>query len=192
MSEQYSTASEAELVNRLRQGQRPAFDEFFEAYKNKGLAIAYRFTGNLEDAKDALQEAFIKVYLNIGSFKREAKFSTWFYRIVVNSSLDLLRRKKAMGKVIKSDIDAQGNNIDAADNSYNPKRIVLNQELGQKLDLCIQGLPKNQKACFVLKHQNGFSNDEVASVVGCSAATVKVHIFRALNTLQEKLSSYVC
>ncbi len=191
MSEQNLITAEAELIERLRQGQRPAFDELFESYKNKGLSVAYRFTGNLEDAKDALQEAFIKVYLNIGSFKSQAKFSTWFYRIVVNCSLDLLRKKKAMGKIVKSDTDSQGNNIDAADNKYNPKKMVLNKELGENLELYIEELPKNQKACFVLKHQNGFNNDEVAGIVGCSAATVKVHVFRALNTLQQKLETYL-
>ncbi|TBR17745.1 RNA polymerase sigma factor [bacterium] len=183
--------SEAELIDRLRQGERPAFDDLFEIYKNKGLAVAYRFTGNLEDAKDALQEAFIKVYLNIGAFKREAKFSTWFYRIVVNCSLDLLRKKKSMGKVFKSGTDCEGKQMDAPDNSYNPQRVALDKELGRDLDICVQELPKNQKACFVLKHQNGFSNEEISGIVGCSTATVKVHIFRALNTLQEKLSGYI-
>jgi RNA polymerase sigma-70 factor (ECF subfamily) len=72
------------LIERIKQGDRASFDVLVSLYQQKGLEIAYNIVGNLEDAKDVLQEAFVKVYLNIKGFQEKAKFSTWFYRIVVN------------------------------------------------------------------------------------------------------------
>lgn len=185
-------SNERELVERLRQGERPAFDTLVELYKNKGFAICYGLLGNVEDAKDILQEAFIKVYLNIKGFKEEAKFSTWFYRVAVNCSLDFLRRRKVRSKVLQpAVVDEEGKEKEVEDMRYEPRRVILNQELAANLDKCIAELPKMQKLCFVLKHQNGLSNAEISRTLSCSISTVKVHLFRAVNNLRDRLSAYL-
>lgn len=192
MNSEPISSNERELIERLRQGERPAFDTLVELYKNKGLAICYNLLGNLEDAKDVLQEAYIKVYLNIKGFKEKAKFSTWFYRIAVNCSLDFLRRQKARNKVLQpAVVDEEGKEKEAEDMRYEPRRVILNQELAANLDKCIAELPKMQKLCFVLKHQSGLSNAEISQTLSCGLSTVKVHLFRAVHNLQDMLSAYL-
>ncbi len=186
-----STAYEAELIGRLRQAQRPAFDELVEAYKHKGFAICYNLIGNVEDTKDVLQETFIKVYLNIKSFKEKSSFSTWFYRIAVNCSLDFLRRQKKTKKMFTATlVDEEGKEKDFPDTRYEPAKVLADKETADILDSCIAKLPEKQRLCFILKHQNGLNNQEIAAFLKCSVATVKVHLFRAVNTLQDKLSGY--
>lgn len=187
-----SVGEEKILIERIKEGERASFDKLVEMYRNKGLNIAYNLVGNLEDAKDVLQEALIKVYLNIKSFRAESQFFTWFYRILVNCALDLLRRRKTLGKVFtRSLTDDEGKEQDVADERYEPSKVVLNQELMQNLDSCIAELPEKQKACFILKHQQGLNNQEVAHILRCSISTVKVHLFRATKTLQGKLTNYL-
>lgn len=192
MESDFITQNEKALISRVKEGERAAFDELVKSHRNKGFAIAYSMVGNPEDAKDVLQEAFIRVYLNIKSFREQSKFSTWFYRVVVNCALDFLRRRKSMYKIFTQPIvDEEGNEKEAPDIRYEPSKIVLTQELSQRLDDCIDELPKMQKACFVLKHQDGFANQEIAEILGCSLSTVKVHLFRAVRALQDKLSAYL-
>jgi len=192
MSIEIDIDKEKALIMRMKQNERSAFDELVCIYRNKGFAVAYNFVDNPEDAKDVLQETFIKVYLNIKKFKEQAKFSTWFYRIVVNCSLDFLRRRKTMRKVFTQNLlDEEGKVQQFEDKRYEPGRILMNEELSSVLDNCISELPEKQKVCFILKHQNGLSNQEIARVLKCTISTVKVHLFRAVRNLQEKLSGYL-
>lgn len=183
---------EPALIERVKCGERSGFDNLVGLYQQKGLCIAYSMVGNLEDAKDVLQEAFIKVYLNIKDFKEESKFSTWFYRIVVNCALDFLRKKKNKGKVFMERLtdEETEEEKEIADWHYEPAGVLLSKELAENLDRCILALPEKQKTCFILKHQNGLTTQEIAQVLKCSVSTVKVHLFRAVRTLQEKLSFY--
>lgn len=192
MVSQFDIEKEKLVVERIKQGERAAFDELVQVYRDRGFAIAYNLVGNPEDAKDILQEAFIKVYLNIKGFNSESKFYTWFYRIVVNCSLDFIRKRKAMRKTFTEPLlDEEGNEKEIPDSRYVPSKIVLSAELAANLEDCIAKLSENQRISFVLKHQNGLSNQEIASVLKCSLSTVKVHLFRAVRALQDKLSSYV-
>ncbi len=192
MSIEIDIEKEKALILRMKENERSAFDELACIYRNKGFAVAYSFVGNPEDAKDVLQEAFIKVYLNIKKFKEQAKFSTWFYRIVVNCSLDFLRRRKTLRRVFTQNLlDEEGKEQEFEDRRNEPGRILMNEELGIVLDNCILELAEKQKVCFILKHQNGLSNQEIARLLRCTISTVKVHLFRAVRNLQVKLSYYL-
>jgi RNA polymerase sigma-70 factor (ECF subfamily) len=183
--------NEAELIRQLRQGSRPAFDALVELYKNKGFGICYNLTGNVEDAKDVLQEVFIKVYLNIKNFEDKARFSTWFYRIAVNSSLDFLRKRKKMYNLFTSvPKNEEGEEKEFPDTRYDPARVLSDKESAGVLDKCIAELPYKQRVSFILKHQNGLKAHEIAGVLKCGVPTVKVHIFRAVRSLQGKLASH--
>ncbi len=185
---------ETVLIQRIKQGERASFDALVSLYQQKGLGIAYNMVGNLEDAKDVLQEAFVKVYLNIKGFQERAQFSTWFYRIVVNCSLDLLRKKKRLNRIfIDSIIDEDGREkkLDVADSRLEPARMAIERELGRNLEDNIAKLSEKQRACFVLKHQNGLSIEEISQILKCNPATVKVHLFRAVGNLRKSLSKYM-
>ena len=182
------------LIQRIKQGDRASFDILVSLYRQKGLEIAYNIVGNLEDAKDALQEAFVKVYLNIKGFQERAKFSTWFYRIVVNCSLDLLRKKRRMKSVLIDSImdeDGQEKKLDIADDHLEPLKISIEKELAHNLEESINKLPEKQRICFILKHQNGLSIEEISHILKCNPATVKVHLFRAVNNLRKRISKYL-
>jgi len=115
---------ESVLIEEIKNGHRASFDNLVSLYRQRGLSIAYNMVGNLEDAKDVLQEAFIKVYLNIKKFREKARFSTWFYRIVVNCSLDFLRRRKKINRTFVSplqDEDGQDICLEVPDTSNEPR-----------------------------------------------------------------------
>lgn len=184
-------SNETELIAQLRQGSRPAFDALVEMYKNKGFAICYNLLGNIEDTKDVLQEVFLKVYFNIQKFREESNFSTWFYRIAVNCSLDFLRRqKKAKKMFVPTAQNQEEREGDFPDTRYTPAKVLTSEETAKMLDDYIGRLPERQRLCFILKHQNGLKAGEIACVLGCSIPTVKVHLFRAVKFLQNKIARY--
>jgi RNA polymerase sigma-70 factor (ECF subfamily) len=183
---------EKALLARLKQNDSQAFDELVELYRGRGFAISYNILGNTEDAKDVLQEAFLKVFFNIKGFKQEAKFSTWFYRILVNCSWDFLRKRKRQDRLfIKTQFDEADKQPEVPDSHLGPSKFVMDRELADKLEDAISLLPEKQRICFILKHQNQMSNQEIAQTLNCGLSTVKVHLFRAVRGLQERLAFYL-
>lgn len=182
---------EKELIGRLKEGERAAFDELVDIYKEKGFSIVFNMVGNFEDTKDVLQEVFVKIYLNIIKFQEKSRFSTWFYRIAVNCALDFLRKRKKSNRFVSDfliDEDGRERKIEVADKRAEPARAAMINELSRNLEDSIAKLSEKQKTCFVLKHQNGLKIDEIAQILRCSGTTVKVHLFRAVNNLRKDLS----
>ncbi|MDD4879795.1 MAG: sigma-70 family RNA polymerase sigma factor [Candidatus Omnitrophica bacterium] len=183
------------LIERARNGERAAFDSLVDIYKGKAFALAYNFTGNAEDAKDVLQEAFVKAYLNIKRFRGGSAFYTWFYRILVNQCRDALRKKQSKMKVLV-DMPEPANEDDAApfeaiENGPGPGEALLNKEIREKVDGAINMLPEKQKMTFILRHMHGMKLGEIAGIIKCSESTAKVHLFRATKNLQKALSPYI-
>lgn len=184
---------ELALVERMKQNERAAFDILVSLYQQRGLGIAYHFLGNLEDARDVLQEAFIKVYTHIHGFKGKSQFYTWFYRIVVNCSLDFLRKRKTHERIflepfLNQDDEAKVQEI--ADNRFDPSKEAMAKELGAHIEERIARLSERQRVCFVLKHQEGLKINEISEIIKCRPSTVKVHIFRAVENLRRGLARY--
>ncbi len=176
------------LVEGVLNNQRASFDELVDLLKDKGIRVAYGIVGNLEDAKDVLQESFIKMYVNIGKFNARSSISTWFYRIVVNSSYDFLKKKKAKKRIKPISMTNDGDlQMDIADQSLMPDK-RLTQDCAY-LDIYIDRLSLKQKQVVMLRYKSGFSVDEVANMLGCKASTIKVHLFRAINNLRKALEA---
>lgn len=187
--------SELQLIERARNGERAAFDSLVDMHKGKAFALAFHFTGNAEDAKDLSQEAFIRAYVNIKSFRGGSNFYTWLYRILVNLCRDFLRKKRTRLKVL---VDApeppdEGDEmpVEAVDSGPGPEDALLNKEIREKADEAINMLSERQKSVFILKYMQGMKLDEIASVINCSESTVKVHLFRATKSLRKFLSPYL-
>lgn len=196
MPDAQATIKERGWIGRLKAGDRAAFDEFVAAYKGKAVSWVFHMVGNTQDAGDIVQEAFVRVFTGIGRFRGEAKFATWFYRILVNLSRDHIRRRARAGKIfIEKKYDGDEDDRDPAaeigDESMSPGRFVLNQELGGLLDRAVAKLPEKQKAAFCMKYLDGIPAKEIAEILGCRAATVKVHIFRALCALRGTMEPYL-
>lgn len=175
-------AQEEQIIDKVKSGDQEAFRELVALYRNKAFGLCFSMVGNVEDAKDILQEAFIKAYKNMGRFRKDSSFYTWFYRIVINTARDYLRKKKHQESRLEQEI---------SDLSLNPAKLVLTDELRQLLDGAIGRLGEKQRLSFIMKHINGMKINEIAQALHCRPATVKVHLFRAVRKLQKKLAPYL-
>ena len=123
------------------------------------------------------------------NFKAQA---TWFYRIVVNCSWDILRNKKRTRRLIADPVkDQKGGELEAVEGEQLPDKLLLRSELQEQLDLSIEKLSEKQKKCFILKYKSNLNTLEIAAILKCNSSTVKVHLFRAVKKLQEDLLPYI-
>lgn len=185
---------ESALIEDVKAGRRASFDVLVALYQHKGLNIAYNLVGNIEDAKDVLQEACIKMYINIKAFQARSKFSTWFYRIVINCALDFLRKRKRANRVwveLDSGDEDKPVSLEVPDVSLEPARLRLAKEFAQKLAEGLDTLSRMQRLCFILRHENSLAIQEISQTLNCRPATVKVHLFRAGENLRKRLSPYI-
>jgi RNA polymerase sigma-70 factor (ECF subfamily) len=184
-------ANEAQLIQRLQAGEISAFRELVEAHKQRVFALAYDLTGNVQDAEDLSQEAFIKVYRGIGSFRGEAKLSSWLYRIVVNVALNR-RRKKAVSEMELRE-DFEGDELHAphvAADESNPERATQAAFMRRDLRRALEKLSEQQRTIFVLRHDHDLPLQQIGTMLKISEGTVKSQLFRALRKLQQHLAYY--
>ncbi|MFA5093630.1 MAG: RNA polymerase sigma factor [Candidatus Omnitrophota bacterium] len=182
---------ELRLIERARNGDREAFNLLVDLYRERAFSVAFGFTGNTEDAKDALQEAFVKAYISIINFRGSSSFYTWFYRILVNQCKDLLRKRGIIKRVFSASLPGPYGEepaVEAVDTSRGPFDRVLDLETKRLIGEAVDKLPAKQKSVFILRHIEGMKMDEIARVVGCSESTVKVHLFRAVRGLRCRLT----
>ncbi len=180
------TRDEGRLIARAAKGDGAAFSELMAAHERRMYAVAFRLCGNHEDAQDCLQDAMIRVYRAISGFKGQSSFSTWVYRITTNTCLDELRRRKnKQNTSLDSLLDAGWSPADEYDT---PERHALQSEKRREIEQAIAGLPDDMRAAIVLRDVQGFSYDEIASMLGANVGTVKSRISRGREKLREKLS----
>ncbi len=175
------------LVRKVKEGDIDAFGELVQRYKQQIYFVAYRMTNNHTDADDLSQEAFIKAYESIGNFREKSSFSTWLYRIIMNMTINHLKK---MGK---KQIFTLDENISMEDNSYmnNPRKIAEQRELHEEITKAIGSLPLKQRAVVELAILEGLSHREIAQVLGCPEKTVSWRLFQARTKLKGKLSFVV-
>ena len=184
------TDLERQLVEKSQQGDIESFELLVKNYQKLAFNIAYRMLGNTEDAADATQDAMIKVYKSMHSFKGNSNFSTWLYRIVTNTCLDELRKRKK-DKVFSYDknIDTKEGELEREipDTSNITEEIVERKEGLQDLARAINDLPEQHRIVIVLRDVKGFSYEEIAEILDCSQGTIKSRISRARIALKENL-----
>ncbi|MBP1761307.1 MAG: polymerase sigma factor RpoE [Firmicutes bacterium] len=185
--------SDQHLVKRTLHGDTYAFEELVKTYQNKVYMLAYRYMGNEDDANDMAQEAFIKAYRSLRSFKGDASFGTWIYRITTNVCLDELRRRKR--KIVPISLDEplatlDGDEIEReiSDKSLAADVVYEKKEFSQIIQLLLDEMKPEHKTVIVLRDIMELSYEEIAAVLDCSIGTVKSRISRARNILQKKLT----
>ena len=184
---------EGQLIEKSKSGSIEAFEQLIVQYEKKAYNIAFRIMGNEEDAKDMTQEAFIRIFKSIGSFKEQSSFSTWMYRIVTNICLDELRRRKnerlTYGGSIEETIDSntEDSRILGSPSKDTPESAYEKLEKKQAIMKAINELNTDYKSVIVLRDIQGFSYDEISKMLDCSSGTVKSRINRARNILKDKL-----
>ena len=177
--------NEQKLIERASGGDPSAFNQLMAAHEKRMYAVALRMFANREDAQDCLQEAMLRVYRAIGGFKGQSSFSTWVYRITMNTCLDEMRRKKNKQAASLDGLLDQG--WSPADESSMPEKQAVKSELRREIQSAIRDLPEDMRSAVVLRDIQGMAYDEIAQVLDVNVGTVKSRISRAREKLRGKL-----
>lgn len=184
--------SERWLVEESRKGNVEAFEELIKDYKRIAYNIALRVLRNVEDAEDASQEAFIKIFKSISNFNMESTFKVWMYRIVVNTSIDYKRRKNVYNISLDETLDlGSGREIqrEIADNSNNPDAQIEKYYSVHLVNGAINKLEDDFKTIIILRDINGLTYNEISEILSCNLGTVKSRLSRARKSLKEILEN---
>lgn len=149
-------------------------------------AVALRMCGNREDAQDCSQEAMLRIYRALSNFKGQSSFATWVYRITMNTCLDELRRRKVRSASSLDSLLETG--WSPADSAEGPEQHSLRSEQRRMLEKAIQSLPEDMRAAIVLRDIQGFSYDQIATMLDANVGTIKSRISRGRERLRENLS----
>jgi len=180
-----------ELVERLKAGETTAFRELVERHKKKAYYIALDLMGTHEDAEDISQEAFIKVYTSIRSFRGDAQFGSWLYRIVVNLCMSERRKKSSKDTEYFGDsIPEEINYADDGDSQHHPEMALQSRQIQEHIRTALEKLPRMQKTVFVLRYYQDLPIKEIGRMMKLSEGTVKSHLFRTVRKLRESLDFY--
>lgn len=178
------------LVHKAQKGDVEAFEELICAYEHRIYNIAYKMMGNPEDAMDVAQEALLKIYKSLKKFKNQSTFSTWVYRVAMNTCLDELRKKKRGFLLLMNDTEGYGNGIVDSSSDSLPEVSYERKERLKSLQNAIQELIPDYKSVIILRDIQGFSYEEIAEILHCPLGTVKSRINRARTELRKKLSEF--
>ena len=176
---------ERRIVQKVLRGDVNAFEELVLEYEKNVYNIALRMTGNSEDASDMTQEAFIKAYNSLQSFRGDSKFSVWIYRIATNVCLDFLRSKNRRPTVSLSVEDNEGEEVqlDVADESQSPELLLDRQMTRESVRRGLETLSPEYRQILLLREIQGLSYDEISQALGLEVGTVNSRIFRARKKL---------
>lgn len=186
--------TDEELVRRSRNGEVDAYDELVRRHQGRIYATLYHMTSNHEDANDLTQDAFVKAWQVLDSFKGGSSFYTWLYRIAVNKTLNFLKQRGRRFQMSLNDLDANVENnpeLVALVSEQTPQREVGLAELQEKLNAALQKLSETHRTVVVLHDVQGMSHEEIGRILGCNTGTVRSRLFYARQQLQAHLSDYL-
>lgn len=181
----------SELVSRLKKGDREAFNELVREYEKQIINIAYGMLSDREDALDAAQEVFVRVYKSIGAFKGQSSLATWIYRITANICNDMLRKRQRTAKTISiypSDEEEKSPLSELADDRPTPEEALELTERQRAVREGIASLNPDFRAVITLCDIEGCSYEEASEALSIPHGTVKSRLNRARNALRKKLS----
>ncbi|KID58420.1 RNA polymerase sigma factor AlgU [Pseudoalteromonas luteoviolacea CPMOR-1] len=182
-----------ELVRKVQQGDKNAFNLLVAKYQNKVAALISRYVSNSGDVADVAQEAFIKAYRALPNFRGDSAFYTWLYRIAVNCSKNYLVSQGR--KAPASDIDAEEAEVyDGADqlrSNASPESLLLTDEIKAVIFKTIEELPDDLKTAITLREIEGMSYEEIAVVMECPVGTVRSRIFRAREAIDKNINPLI-
>lgn len=182
---QSSSPNDLELVRQFKQGQKDyAFDVLVRRYQEKVYWTVRRIVGTHEDADDVAQETFVTVWQKLETFREDANFFTWLYRISVNAALGHIRRSKVQ-RFVSLDTITQP----FVDNEARGDQAVLNSERTSAVEQAIQSLPPQQRVVFCMRYYDGLKYDEISTMLGKSTGTLKANYHHAIKKLERFLKN---
>lgn len=182
--------TESELIKKLKKGDRNAFNELVAQYQNKIINIAYGMLSDREDALDASQEVFIKVYKSIGTFSGGSALSTWIYRIAANVCKDYLRKRQRTARTVSifGDDEEENPMTELPDEKHTPEEAAEHTELQMQIRKAINDLNQDYKSVLVLCDIEGMPYDRASEILRIPVGTVKSRLNRARSALRKKIS----
>jgi len=165
-----------------KRGDLAAFEAVMRQYERLVLGVALRLLGNLEDAQDASQEVFLKLYRNLGKVEAAGNYSGWLYRVTVNVCHDQRKRKPAVSPMEDA--------WDVASQEADPQRRTAEAEERRVLQMSLRMLPEKERAALVLRDLEGLRTEEVARVLGSSEATVRSQVAKARVKVKDFMERY--
>src|SRR3954465_771296 len=177
----------AAVLARARQGDSDAFRALVERHSRSVFRLAYRMTGNEQDAEDVVQESFLRAYRQLGRFESRANFGTWLYRIVSNCSVDLMRSKQSRHDISRRESLEDAIELPATD-AAGPDRLAQSGEIQRRVRDALGALSPLERAAFTLRHHEGRSIDEISKTLGLGTSAAKHSVFRAVRKLRVALA----
>ena len=182
------TRTDEELVARATAGDLESFNQLVTRWERPIYALAYRTLGREEEARDVVQEAFLRAYRGLKGFKGEAKFSSWLYRITLNLCRDWIRKERRAPLVqVPEGTDA----VDLADQRVAPsesvEELVARREMSDAVAKAMAELPEEQRTAIMLKEYHGLTFQEIADQLDCPLSTVKTRLYQGLSVLRRRL-----
>ena len=187
---------DAACVARVLGGEREAYRLIVERYQSKVFRLAAALLKNREDAVDIAQEAFVRAYANLGSFKGDSRFATWLYKIVNNLCIDWIRRRQTakseeFEETNRSEEDSLAPGLISGRLHANPQGQLLRRELAAKLQVALEALPPKHRQILWLREVEGLSYEELSEVLDIPKGTVMSRLYHARSKMQESLRGYL-
>ena len=188
--------SDALAVERTLAGERDAFRLLVERHSQQLFRLAYRMTGNEQDAEEVVQEAFLRAYRNLGQFGSRANFGTWAFRIAANYAIDRMRQKKkedsrrSTPSALSEETEQDPLDL-VPDERPSPDRLTVNNELRKKMQEALKNLSYSERTAFVMRHWEGCAIEEIAAVLKSTTSAAKNTVFRSVQKLRRALEPYV-
>jgi RNA polymerase sigma-70 factor (ECF subfamily) len=180
--------TDEELVARATAGDLDSFNQLVTRWERPIYALAYRTLGREEDARDVVQDAFLRAYRGLRGFKGQAKFSSWLYRITLNLCRDWIRRERRAPVV---QVPEGTDPIDLADQRASPAEsvedLVARREMSRAVARAMTDLPEEQRMAILLKEYHGLTFQEIADMLECPLSTVKTRLYQGLSMLRRRL-----
>ena len=172
-----------------RKGDQRAFRVLVERHSRSIFRLAFRMTGNEQDAEDMVQETFLRAWKQMHRYDGRAAFSTWIYRIASNCSLDLIRARKVHGEQqpISGDDDRPGTFDHIAASDASPERLMQSGQIARMLGSALDELSETERTAFLLRHYEGCGTEEIARALGVQTNAAKQSVFRAVQKLRHAL-----
>jgi RNA polymerase sigma-70 factor (ECF subfamily) len=176
----------AAVLSRARRGDGDAFRALVEHHGRGAFLLAFRLTGNAEDAEEVVQESFLRAHRQLARFEARSNFGTWLHRIVVNCAMDVLRtRKNRRHRHHIGEVEGMAESLRASGPS--PERLARSAEIGRRVEESLEELSPQERTAFTLRHREGRSIEEIGRTLGLQPSAVKHSVFRAVRKLRAAL-----
>lgn len=176
-----------EVVASVCDGNLDQFDLLVEWHRDRVYRMAWRMAQDQDSALDIVQEVFVRVYRGLPKWKGDSKFSTWLYRIVMNTGIDVMRQEARHRRHQTPLLDEHLALIPDTRTDSNPRHQAARNQLRGRVFEAVSSLSTKQRECFTMRHHQGLSLLEIAEALGCSEGAVKKHLSRAVDKLRKQL-----